>query len=375
MTSCSACNVKSGAFSCDKCGRLVCEAYDCSGLSSTEIRCMELKRRSLLFYCKSCLSSNNTNDLGFLESLLNEKMEKFFTDFNSSFGLLRNDMLKMASQRLSEPHSGADSFASYAKAASKNLQQSVVVKPKDTTQKNSQTKIDLIHGVNPVSEDIKINTVKHIRNGGLVVGCKDAEDAGRLVKMVGERLSSKYDIHQLKKISPRIRVAGMSERYDAGVLQKCIIQQNDDIFSESFDCKVLDVKAVKKKNDVFQATVQLDCVSYQRILDAGYLVVGLDVCRVYDAVELIRCFRCNGFNHTSKSCKHNRTCPRCGEDHELQICSVSDSGLCCVNCKAANKNKNASDLFDTKHAAWDYEVCSVYKFKLSKLKSDLFGAQ
>lgn len=249
----------------------------------------------------------------------------------------------------------------------------MVVKPKDITQKNSQTKLDVVHRVDPINADIKINSVKHIRNGGLVVECKDATAADKLVRLAGERLSSKYEVHQLKKVSPRIRAVGMSEKLDNGVLGDCIIQQNSDIFSESFECKVLDVKPVKNKGDLYQATVQLDCLSYRRVLEAGYLLVGLDLCRVYDAVELVRCFRCNGFNHTSKSCKRSHTCPRCGDAHELVDCTASDAELSCANCEAANKNP--SNSFDIKHAAWDYEACSVYKMRLNKLKSDLFGTR
>lgn len=372
MPSCSICNIKKGAFGCDKCQKVVCDAFECSGLCSTEMRCMELKKRSLLFYCKSCLSSDNeVNNLSFLETLLNEKMEKFFADFNSSFESLRSDFVGMASQKLSDPLPAAASSTSYAKVVSKNLQQSVVVKPKDTAQKNSQTKLDVIHGVDPINADIKINSVKHIRNGGLVVECKDSMAADKLLQLAGEKLSSKYDVHQLKKVSPRVRAVGMSEKLENEVLCDCIIQQNSDIFSGSFDCKVLDVKPVKNKSDLYQATVQLDCLSYKRVLEAGYLLVGLDLCRVYDAVELVRCFRCNGFNHTSKFCKRNHTCPRCGGAHELVDCTASE--LSCSNCKAANKIP--SNSFDIKHAAWDHDACSAYKLRLNKLKSDLFGAQ
>lgn len=113
MTSCSVCNAKKGAFSCDRCERAVCDAFECSGLCSTEIRCMELKKRSLLFYCKSCLASDREVDnLSFLESLLNKKMEKFFADFNSSFECLRNDFIRMASQRQSDPLPAAASSVS-----------------------------------------------------------------------------------------------------------------------------------------------------------------------------------------------------------------------------------------------------------------------
>lgn len=376
MRLCSVCKKGDKVFSCDKCKQLFCE--NCIGLSASEVRCLELKKRVLLFHCKGCSSLSGQDMAIELEAVLKSKMDLALDDLNAAFESFKADFLRMASQKLSGLATVNQPIASsagvtYAGAVSKSIQQSVMVKPRDTNQGNSKTKLDLVAGIDPVGSQIRINTVKHIRNGGLVVGCGGAGDADKFVKLAGEKLSSGYDVHLLKRVLPRVRIVGISENLTPDVLKEYILKQNEDLFCNSEDCKILKFGSIKNNKNVYQATLQLDTVSYNRVLKAGHLIVGFDVCRAYDAIELTRCYRCNGFNHTSRSCKRDKSCPRCGADHEVGECTVAAADLCCVNCVRANGKHGKS--FETGHAVWDSQACSVYKQLVGKLKSDLFGMQ
>ena len=52
MGVCSKCNVDSKTFNCDSCSSELCGA--CSGLAASEIRCLDLKKRKLIFLCENC---------------------------------------------------------------------------------------------------------------------------------------------------------------------------------------------------------------------------------------------------------------------------------------------------------------------------------
>lgn len=372
MSPCSVCKKIDKLYSCDKCKQLFCDA--CSSLTSSEIRCLELKKRVLQFHCKSCLSRNDQAALNAsMEIALKSMMEEALKDLNAAFETFKTDFLTMASQKLSSLSVVSQPPAvdnTYAGIVSKSTRQSVIIKPKNGNQANSKTKLDLVAGINPVGSQIKINTVKHIRNGGLVVGCSGAEDADKFVELAGEKLSANYDVHRLKRILPRIRVTGISEKLAPDTLREYILGQNEDSFCGA-DCKILKISSVKNRADIYQAAVQLDTVSYSRVLKAGYLIIGFDVCKVYDAVDLIRCYKCNGFNHTSQSCKRGISCPRCGAGHDVKECTVEEAQLCCVNCLRTNEKLGKS--FDTNHAVWNSQACSVYKESVEKFKSDLFG--
>lgn len=372
MPSCCICKGRGNGkvFGCDKCGKLYCDA--CGSISSSEIRCLELKKRTLLFHCNACVTAGGqSHDLA---DLIDSKMQEALRELNTVFETFKTEFMQMAATKLSSVSVAAEPLENtYANVISKQSQRSVMIKPKDGTQKNSKTKLDVVHGVDPVGSQIKINSVKQIRNGGLIVNCEGTAQADKFVQLAGQRLSTGYDVRPLKKILPRIRVAGMSEKLSPEVLRDYIMKQNEDAFAESSECRILKLSSIKNKSDLYQATVQLDSLSYEKILRFGYIIVGLDVCRVYDAVEISRCFKCNGYNHTSHSCKRDLSCPRCGSDHGVKLCTVTESELCCINCKQVNTKSGKS--FDTKHAVWDTQSCSVYKQMIAKLKSDLFGTQ
>lgn len=52
MAKCVKCNISAQAFVCDNCKEPLCKA--CSELTATEIQCMNLLRRKLMFYCGNC---------------------------------------------------------------------------------------------------------------------------------------------------------------------------------------------------------------------------------------------------------------------------------------------------------------------------------
>lgn len=373
MKTCSVCKRNEKVFSCDQCRQLLC--VDCGALSASEVKCLELKNRVLLFYCKVCLSQGIAVNL---EAVLKSKMEEAIGDLNSAFESFKAGFVKMASQKLSSLATASRSPVpstekTYAGIVARTSHQSVIVRPKDGNQGTSKTKLDLVAGVDPVGSQIKINNVKHVRDGGLVVGCSGAGDANKFVQLANEKLSSGYDVHLLRRVLPRIRITGISDKLTTDTLKEYILNQNEDLFCGSKDCKILKFKNTRNNEHVYQATLQLDTMSYDRILKAGYLIIGFDVCKVYDAVELTRCYKCNGFNHTSKSCKRDVSCPRCGADHDVKACTVADAKLCCINCSRANEKSNKS--FETDHAVWDSQACAVYKQLVGRLKSDLFGTQ
>lgn len=69
-------------------------------------------------------------------------------------------------------------------------------------------------------------------------------------------------------------------------------------------------------------------------MDVGKLYVNWDSCKIFEHVNLIRCFKCLGFNHFSKDCSRQTTCKFCASNHESSACSRSSSSqdYKCVNC-------------------------------------------
>lgn len=261
----------------------------------------------------------------------------------------------------------------YAQAACKRS--SVVIKPKDDKQTNAATKRELLHNINPVTSNLNVSKVKHIKGGGVVVSCPTKEAADRLTREAADKLSQKYTIQEAKSINPRIRVVGMTEEHTEDLFLNYIRVQNPQVFDGTSELKVISYAPIKEKasggtrrtSTAFQSVIQVDINVYNKALSAGHLFVGYDSCAVYDALEVLRCYKCSGFGHLSANCKSGVVCPRCSGGHAVKDCT-SDV-LKCINC--SNASKITPDL-NCDHAAWD-RVCSVYQRKLQMFRADVLG--
>jgi hypothetical protein len=124
---------------------------------------------------------------------------------------------------------------------------------------------------------------------------------------------------------------------------------------------------------VYQAVIQVDKITYNKIMSVGGLFIGYDFCYAFDAIEILRCFNCNGFHHSSKTCTDKGCCPQCsvkvGPGHPVHpISDYHPEKPTCVNCVKLNNDKNIKVPID--HAAWDPK-CTVYQRAIDKLKNDL----
>ena len=124
-------------------------------------------------------------------------------------------------------------------------------------------------------------------------------------------------------------------------------------------------------NSLVQAIIEVDLESFNNIIEARKLLVGYDLCKVWDAIEVRRCFKCSGFNHVSNQCRQkDAICPKCAGNHLLQDCQSND--LKCIHCSSLiDKNPD----ININHAAWDVKSCSVYRKQVDKLRSLVLGAQ
>jgi hypothetical protein len=172
--------------------------------------------------------------------------------------------------------------------------------------------------------------IKNVKKGGVLIAGNSTVDNEKLKKLAVDKLSNAYEVKEVKPLNPRIRVVGMSEKWELEHLTSYLIQINKHLFSIKPECKIINFGPTKKNDKIFQALVQVDQDSYKKIMDAGRLIVGYDSCNVYDAIEVRRCFNCNEFQHIAANCKNQLTCPKCGLGHDLKNCKSTFKR--CVNC-------------------------------------------
>lgn len=343
----------------------------CVGASS-ELPLLLKDTPGLTWKCRNCNVYQELFDEKKLLTIFEDKIKSFFMELNETFVNIKSELLKKAEDKLSTIITQADSPTtstqkpSYSAALCNNFHAAVVVKPKNS-QENEQTKSDILQSINVSSSDININRIKHIKDGGLVVGCKTTEEVSKFKDIIEQKMSSGYDIREVKGLHPRVRIVGLSQTLNTDTLLKLVRKQNNEIFDDNSECTVTKLWQTKNNNHLYQAVLQLDIATYNKVINNGYLLVGLDLCKVYDAIDILRCFNCNGFNHSKNVCKKELTCPNCSLNHAKELCKAVNYK--CINCINLKESKKVD--IDIDHAAWDHVKCQSYKNSVLKLKTDL----
>lgn len=311
---------------------------------------------------ENCISMNHAD----ISKLLDEKVESVLSIVNDKIASIQSDIAMTT--KVSFPVTAEQ--PSYSDILKNNTQPAIIIQPKNLGQPISQTKSDISQNINPSQSNIQLAKVKNLKNGGVLIGCKNSEDNVKFKKMVQEKMSQSYEVRELHGVLPRVRIVGMSEKLAEDQLADYIKKCNSDLLSNS-ECKLIKLFPLRKNKDIFQCILQLDRHSYDRVIKAGNLFVGFDSCAVFDAVEVYRCFRCNEFHHSSKFCKKPISCPLCGKNHDVKQCKSKQ--FHCTNC-ANLKNIDNIDV-STDHAVWAKEKCTAYIRARDKLQNDLLSIQ
>lgn len=138
-----------------------------------------------------------------------------------------------------------------------------------------------------------------------------------------------------------------------------IIQQNNlKEYSGNIEMKIVKRIINDKKQD-FSIIVEANPELHKVLLVLEKFSLGWKQCKVFDHINLIRCFKCCGFNHYANDCKRKTTCSKCGGAHHNKDCKAEY--LKCANCAQSNeKTKNScGSINDDKHNAFD-KKCPIY---------------
>ena len=182
--------------------------------------------------------------------------------------------------------------------------------------------------------------------------------------------------HPVLKVStrvPTVHIVGLSKDYTKEELMAMIVKQNHGI-SKLFECSstssedklidVLAVKPLKNNNQIFKAIVKVSNVIRSILaLQKNKVYIGhQSMCKVYDSIFVLRCFKCQGYGHHSHDCTNAKVCGLCTGNHDTKSCEqgTNDQDFKCCNCVKANNN-------ETNHHAGDPR-CPVFVEYQNRIK-------
>lgn len=192
----------------------------------------------------------------------------------------------------------------------------------------------------------KITRVRRTRNGEILFEFKPDESAKSAVfktlveKVVGEEAS-------VKALSQEVLMEcrNLDEITTTDELHKALVSE----FSSEDPQSIGIIKLRKAYGSTQIGSFRVPVAVANKMTEAGKVKVGWSICQLRVPQQLLRCYKCLGFDHLAKQCKgvdHSKLCWKCGiEGHKGRTCNNNPK---CVLCKENEGNDHQTGSFKCK---------------------------
>lgn len=350
-------------YECDMCRKKFHK--DCAGLSSSEERVMPLKKRTLMLICEPCrnIMQKVSGMLDGLETIKKdvEEVKNFIKD--------KEEMQYQDSDNKNVSQKPRQTPKTYKEALVDNKKEVLIVKPRE--KKNvGEVRKKLVEKIDPANLEVDVNFGKNIKDGGVILECGSNEEAETVMRSIEQNLGNEFVVRQPKRVFPKIKIIKVPKDLgqDDNFRERLIKQnrlQDDNI---DFHLEVIHVTKELLKGFV-NIVAEVDSKTLGILISKEFVNIGLYRSKVYEYVNIIKCFKCQGYNHFAKECTvETNICPKCGKNHKLEECKVNK--FSCINCIKANEKFNLN--LNTEHAVWDRSCKCLLKVEESKKQKMLY---
>ena len=334
-----------------------------------------------LFACDYCItleeekrSAASTDRVELLDMKIEALNKNFMSELTDLKKLISCPKPPSMTQNVTPPSSSGSINPWNDEQKTDNLRHTMAVGKDNTGNPLNPEVIEKICVENGISVH-KTFELSKSKSTGIVLNSKS--DADRLT----EKLKNEVPSHKIEKVStrtPTITVVGLKREYTKEELTSMITRQNSGINTlmestsaspEDKEINVVTIKPLKNNQSIFKAIIRVSNVIRSVISKQGdRLFIGFQAtCKVYDSIYVLRCYKCQGFNHHSRDCKNDAKCGFCAGPHETRVCTVKENvnSICCINCTKAGKSGD-----DVAHEAGS-QSCPIYIDHFNKVKSSI----
>lgn len=162
---------------------------------------------------------------------------------------------------------------------------------------------------------------KVLRDGNLLIACKSEEQRQRAGKM--------KEIGKNKVVSTNY--IGQGTKGAKGVIWGVPTSiTTDEIKANLKGGSVKNVRRLQVNRDGTKRDSESILLEFVGEMLPRKVTLGFMSYNVREYVPMpMRCYNCQRFGHTAKTCKGKRRCARCGEDHSFEECNHKEQPRCC----------------------------------------------
>jgi hypothetical protein len=237
----------------------------------------------------------------------------------------------------------------------KNL---IVIKPIIETIDCNQTIKMAEKIVNSNKLKVGVKRIKSVSKGAILLECDDRQEMETFINKINEN-STEIIAAKPKTQTPKIVIKGVSGDVKGEELIKTIIETIGDYFETSSEEdieKELKIKfKFRRKHNSSENTCVLEISPKLRdevFRKLNKIRIGWKIHSFETYINIIHCFKCNGFGHITKVCAQQDSCGHCGQTvHKTNAYTQPKSSHFCTNCDRYNK-KTKTSMLSTTHSTF-----------------------
>ena len=191
-----------------------------------------------------------------------------------------------------------------------NATKSIIIKTKTDEVNIANIKQDMSSQVDPTA--FNVSNVKQMGKNAIVIQCNDEQEIEKLKTEVATKLGDKYEVQSAELKNSQLKIVGMTNIITEAELITNLKKQNDHL-KEAQELKVIKIFENKnRKPETYCAIIEVQYDTFAKIMATQKVNIAGDRCKVYEYVNLRRCYKCLGYNHIASNCTKNKLCPKCG---------------------------------------------------------------
>jgi hypothetical protein len=266
-----------------------------------------------------------------------------------------------------ENTSWSDVVSKRTKQKAKKANPIVIVRPNNETKSRD----DIYNSLKNIdSTKFEINGVNNVSKNGIAISCKDTNTQLDLLEELNNNLTCDFEAKLPEKFTPRLKILMVKDNdCENDEFTTTLIKQNNLLHAEA-QIKVVKKESVFKNKSLvpncFNYIIDVDKITHDKLINEGKIRFGWLICKVVENIHVIRCYKCMRYGHIADKCKNERTCAKCGENHETKNCTSQFNR--CINCVSYNNKLNLNLNVD--HNVWD-KSCEVFKRRFEMCKKAL----
>lgn len=174
----------------------------------------------------------------------------------------------------------------------------------------------------------KLSDVVSTKAGQLVLKVVNKQDTEK-IKTTMQVLADKVKISVPRRRRKRVLLLSLETDMAEGVVLDSIRA----VLEENGIQELKEIEVIRKYNTRagkinWVLDVDNDCFSC--LMEKKRLCIDFDRYRVVEYVQIVRCYKCQAYGHTSTRCLGTQKCTRCAGDHRQSDCTINEES--CANC-------------------------------------------